>query len=122
MARNNYFSHQSQDQRSPWDRAEAQGISANLENIAAGSSTAQATLDQWKRSDGHCRGMLNPNTRLFGIGWGYDAGSTYRHYWTQMMSFSREMPEKACYPISALEAAVSEEEGFRAIGEPAIRP
>merc|ERR1712232_274013 len=52
MADKNYFSHTSKDGRSPWDRARAQGASASGENIAAGSSTAQAVLEQWKKSNG----------------------------------------------------------------------
>lgn len=86
MADNNYFSHDSKDGRSPWDRARAQGINANAENIAAGSSTASGTLNQWKQSDGHCRNMMNPSYTIFAVGYAYNAGSRYRHYWTQMLT------------------------------------
>ncbi|CAE7715080.1 ykwD, partial [Symbiodinium sp. CCMP2456] len=95
---NNYFSHYSQDGRSPWDRARAQGISANAENIAAGNSGATATLRQWQNSDGHCKNMMNSRHKLFGIGWAYDASSTYRHYWTQMLSSTSESADRSCYP------------------------
>lgn len=96
MADNNYFSHDSQDGRSPWDRASAQGISANAENIAAGSSTASGTLTQWKNSDGHCRNMMNPSFTLFAVGYGYNADSSYRHYWTQMLKSGSSGLDTSC--------------------------
>jgi len=102
MADNNYFDHSSQDGRSPWDRAEAQGISANAENIAAGRSGAQETLDQWKGSDGHCRNMMNPDNKLFAVGYGYNSASTYRHYWTQMFKRQEVSLDKSCYPSSPM--------------------
>mmetsp|Transcript_112919 Transcript_112919/g.326188 ORF Transcript_112919/g.326188 Transcript_112919/m.326188 type:complete len:448 (+) Transcript_112919:66-1409(+) len=103
MADNGYFSHYSQNGDSPWDRAAAQGTSANAENIAAGSSTALATLEQWKQSDGHCVNMLNSNYEVMGVGYGYNAESYYRHYWTQMFRNTGEV-ETWCYPAGALEA------------------
>lgn len=84
MGEQRYFSHTSKDGRSPWARAEAQGVSASGENIAAGNSGAQAVLDQWANSDGHCRNMMNPSQRVIGIGRAYVSGSPYRYYWTQM--------------------------------------
>jgi hypothetical protein len=97
MADRNYFAHNSQDGRSPWDRANQQGISANGENIAAGSSTAQGTLNQWKNSDGHCRNIMNPSFSLFAVGYGFNSASTYRHYWTQMFKTSDVSLDESCY-------------------------
>jgi len=92
MADNDYFSHDSQDGRSPWDRAEAQGISANAENIAAGNPSAQATLDQWKRSDGHCNNMMNPSAKLVGVARGENSDRSLRYYWTQMFAAEGQKP------------------------------
>jgi len=97
MADQSYFSHTSSDGRSPWARASAQGINANAENIAAGSSTAEAVLEQWKRSDGHCKNMLNPTMKLFAVGYGYSEGSPYRHYWTQMFSSGDAPVDDSCH-------------------------
>ena len=58
MANQAYFDHTSLDGRSPWDRAAAQGIQANGENIAAGASSAADVLVQWQGSDGHCNNMM----------------------------------------------------------------
>jgi uncharacterized protein YkwD len=99
MAAQGYFSHSSQDGRSPWQRAEEQGTSANGENIAAGSGTAAGVLEQWKRSDGHCRNMMKKDSKVAGVGYG--AGGPYRHYWTQMFSDSDTSDlDTTCYPSS----------------------
>jgi len=103
MADRNYFSHTSLSGLSPWQRATAQGISANAENIAAGGSTASSTLEQWKTSDGHCLNMMSSNMKLFGIGYGYNAGSTYRHYWTEMLKIDDVPLDESCYPISGMD-------------------
>jgi len=102
MADQAYFSHDSQDGRSPWDRAEAQGIRANGENIAAGRGTAQEVLEQWKNSDGHCRNMGNPAFKLFAVGYGFNAGSPFRHYWTQMFKTQEVDLDKSCYPTESM--------------------
>lgn len=96
MADQNYFSHTSLDGRSPWARASAQGISANGENIAAGRSSASGVLEQWKNSDGHCKNMMNPNNRMFAVGYGYSSSSSYKHYWTQMLRRSLVDADESC--------------------------
>lgn len=101
MADNNFFSHFSPDARSPWDRAEAQGISANAENIAAGASSAQAALEQWKTSNGHCENMMNPDMKLFAIGYAFAASSRFKHLWTQMLSANIVPLDTSCYPSGA---------------------
>lgn len=102
MGAQNYFSHTSLDGRSPWDRAEAQGIRANGENIAAGRSSPSGVLDQWKNSDGHCKNMMNSNFKVFAVGYAYDSSSRYRHYWTQMFKSSDVSDlDTSCYPTTA---------------------
>lgn len=95
MAAKNYFSHNSKDGRSPWARAEAEGINAHGENIAAGSGSAAGTLEQFKKSDGHCQNMLNSDFKMMAAG--YSAGGRYGHYWTQMYTFESD-PDTTCYP------------------------
>jgi len=89
MADNKYFSHTSQDGKSPWDRAP----SAYAENIAQGSSTAKQALDQWKNSDAHCKNIGDPTYKSFGVG-------QYKGYWTQMFGMSAGT-DKSCYPSGA---------------------
>jgi len=95
MADQDYFDHTSLDGRSPWQRASAQGTSANGENIAAGSSNPH---QQWAESDGHCRNMMNRNFKSVAIGRGYNGASSYGVYWTQMFSYNDPKAEHTdCY-------------------------
>ena len=84
MATKNYFSHTDSLGRDPFQRMNAFGYNYSYagENIAAGNSGAQATFNQWQGSPGHNQNMLNPNYKAIGIGRAYNAGSSYRYYWT----------------------------------------
>ena len=85
MATRNYFSHTSLDGKSPFDRMRAAGynFSAAAENIAAGNAAAADTVKQWLNSPGHCANLMSATYVDTGIGYGYSATSTYKHYWTQ---------------------------------------
>jgi uncharacterized protein YkwD len=54
------------------------------ENIAAGSSTAEATFNQWKNSPGHWKAVINPSYTHIGVGIGYEPDSEYKYYWEQI--------------------------------------
>ncbi len=85
MADKNYFSHTGLDGTSPFDRMKAAGYSGTTmgENIAAGYGTAKQTVQQWMDSPGHCENIMNPAYTHLGVGYAYNASSTYKHYWTQ---------------------------------------
>jgi uncharacterized protein YkwD len=86
MAANNYFSHTSLDGRTLAQRIGQAGYAGGFplaENIAAGPSTAQAVVDGWMQSTGHCENIMNSGLRVIGIGYAFNQSSTYRHYWTQ---------------------------------------
>lgn len=52
------------------------------ENIAAGSTTAAATMDQWMNSDGHRENLLNSRWSTIGVGaFSVEGGPTY---WVQL--------------------------------------
>jgi len=57
------------------------GSSANSENIAAGSETAEGTYDQWFTSKGHYDNMFNKQSEKVGIGVGYNENSPLKFYW-----------------------------------------
>mmetsp|Transcript_91222 Transcript_91222/g.294867 ORF Transcript_91222/g.294867 Transcript_91222/m.294867 type:complete len:480 (-) Transcript_91222:428-1867(-) len=101
MADNEYFSHSSKDGRSPWDRAAAQGTSANGENIAAGDGLAQGVLEHWKNSDSHCKNMMSPGFKAIGVGHGQGVG-VCRHYWTLIFTNSDVVDDTSCYPAASL--------------------
>ena len=85
MAANNYFSHTSLDGRTFDQRIRDAGYTGSGplgENIAAGQSSPQSVVNGWMGSPGHCRNIMDPAFRAIGVGYAYEAGSTYRHYWT----------------------------------------
>jgi uncharacterized protein YkwD len=85
MAANNYFSHTSLDGRTFDQRIRDAGYTGSGplgENIAAGQSSPQSLVGGWMGSPGHCRNIMDPDFRATGVGYAYDTGATYRHYWT----------------------------------------
>lgn len=54
------------------------------ENIAAGSSTAEATFEQWKNSPSHWANIMNENYTHIGVGVAYAPGTEYGWYWEQL--------------------------------------
>ncbi len=84
MADNNYFSHTSLDGRTLSTRVTAAGYawSSVGENIAAGYSTVQQTVDAWMASDGHCANLMNARFTHYGLACARNDASTYRTYWT----------------------------------------
>jgi uncharacterized protein YkwD len=85
MATHNYFSHDSRDGSSPFDRIKAAGYSftAAAENIAAGSTTAAGVMDQWMNSAGHKANILNCTYVDLGVGFANGVNADYPTYWTQ---------------------------------------
>ncbi len=87
MACNGFFSHTGSDGSSPFDRILAQGYSYSYagENIYAGSgpyNTAQAAFEGWLNSPAHYAIMMSPNFTEVGIGYQYNAASSYGGYFT----------------------------------------
>lgn len=78
-----HFAHERPDGSSCFtlvrDRNHAMG-----ENIAAGSATPSAVVDQWIQSPGHKANMLDKRFKELGVGHSYKEGSAYGHYWIQM--------------------------------------
>ena len=85
MARNNFMSHTGSDGSSPFDRMSRAGISFSTaaENVAAGYQTPESVVAGWMSSPGHRNNILNSGLTHLGVGYVYNSGSYYRHYWTQ---------------------------------------
>ena len=83
MAKNDYFSHDSQDGRSPFDRMKNAGysFSAAAENIAMGQLTPSDVMTAWMNSAGHKANILNCTYTQIGIGIAKDKNGA--PYWTQ---------------------------------------
>ena len=88
MASKNYFSHTSLNGRTFSQRITAAGYSWRTagENIAAGYATPEAVVQGWLQSPGHCANIMNPAFKDLGVGYGYGAASSYKHYWVQDFS------------------------------------
>ncbi|MCP4576669.1 MAG: hypothetical protein GY846_10350 [Deltaproteobacteria bacterium] len=80
-----YCSHTGAGGSSPSERMTDAGYNWNFaaENVACGFSTAQAAHNAWMNSPGHRDNILNATPCDIGVGYFYDAGSTYGYYWTQ---------------------------------------
>lgn len=85
MASRDFFSHTSPDGSSPGDRIEAEGYNWRSygENIAAGQSSAAEVVRSWLASAGHCANLMSRSFTEIGLGYAYDADSTYGRYWVQ---------------------------------------
>ena len=90
MVSKSYFSHTSPSGGTMVSRVKATGYvySTIGENIAAGSSTADATMTQWMNSPGHRANILNPKFRELGVGYA-PSNDQYRYYWTQVFGTAR---------------------------------
>ncbi|HMI91360.1 MAG TPA: CAP domain-containing protein [Polyangiales bacterium] len=71
MGRAMYFNHVSEDGRSPFDRMREAGFRgcAMGENIAAGQPTPSSVMDDWLKSPGHCKNILEPSFEQLGVGY-----------------------------------------------------
>ncbi|AQS67335.1 CAP domain-containing protein [Streptomyces pactum] len=85
MAEGGFFDHTDPSGATPWDRAEAAGIS-NLggENIARGQADAQAVMDAWMDSPGHRANILNCDFQTLGVGVHFGSGGPW---WTQNFGY-----------------------------------
>jgi uncharacterized protein YkwD len=84
MARHDWFDHEAPGGAGPGERISAAGYRWSRwgENIAAGYDGVLETVAAWLDSPGHCRTLMG-SYRHVGLGYAYDAGSTYGHYWVQ---------------------------------------
>ncbi|MDP8235426.1 MAG: CAP domain-containing protein, partial [Candidatus Erginobacter occultus] len=101
MGQQDFFDHDNPNTGStPGSRMTAAGYNWNscAENIAAGNSTAAATMQQWMDSTGHRNNILNQVRCDLGVGYYYlqnDPGTyQYHYYWTQ--NFGRRMGVSTC--------------------------
>jgi uncharacterized protein YkwD len=85
MAVRDYFEHSSPEGHGPSERAVAAGYASRFvaENIAAGQVDPAAVVADWVASPGHCVNLMDPRYRVLGVGYYYEAGDRFGHYWTQ---------------------------------------
>ena len=78
-----FFDHVNPAGLSPFDRAEAAGLSARAENIARGQRDAAAVMDAWMSSSGHRSNILDCGLTRLGVGIA-DGGTG--PWWTQLFA------------------------------------
>jgi uncharacterized protein YkwD len=85
MAVHGFFDHTGSDGSSPFERMEREGyvFRQAAENIAAGYTSAESVVAGWEESPGHRENILDCSLTEVGVGYTFDAGSAYGHYWTQ---------------------------------------
>ncbi|MGD8604842.1 MAG: CAP domain-containing protein [Anaerolineales bacterium] len=83
MADNNFFSHTGSDGSTFDERISAAGYTwySAAENIAAGYPDAASVVQGWMNSPGHRANILGDYEHI-GVGYAYNAGSTYGRYYT----------------------------------------
>ncbi|WP_278236329.1 CAP domain-containing protein [Isoptericola sp. AK164] len=82
MRSRDYFDHTDPDGRTPWDRADAAGVSGlAAENIARGQPDAAAVVEAWMDSPGHRANILECSHTRHGLGTVAGAGGPW---WTQL--------------------------------------
>jgi uncharacterized protein YkwD len=83
MGSANFFGHIGPDGSAPRSRLTAAGYRGAYkgEALSAGQGTPQAALNALLASPPHAAILLEPTAIEVGVGYAYQAGSTYGHYW-----------------------------------------
>ncbi|UUZ63343.1 CAP domain-containing protein [Polaromonas sp. P1-6] len=91
MARHNYFSHSGRDGSHVAERASRTGYPwrAIGENIAAGQMQADAAVQGWLNSPGHCANLMSPTYTEMGAAFAVNSRSSAGIYWVQVFGAAR---------------------------------
>lgn len=91
MARYSYFSHTGRDGSGVDDRASRAGYPwrAIGENIAAGQTQAEAAVQGWIKSPGHCANLMAPAYTEMGAAFAVNTSSSAGIYWVQVFGSTR---------------------------------
>jgi uncharacterized protein YkwD len=91
MARHSYFSHTGRDGSNVTDRASRAGYAwrAVGENIAAGQMQADAAVQGWLNSPGHCANLMAPAYTEMGAAFAVNTNSSAGIYWVQVFGATR---------------------------------
>lgn len=91
MANKDFFEHEGSDGSKVGDRATRVGYSWRTagENIAIGVPTAEAVVQGWLDSPGHCANMMSPAFTEMGIAFAVNRKSGPAIYWTQVFAAPR---------------------------------
>ncbi|MGR6807654.1 CAP domain-containing protein [Sphaerotilus natans] len=87
MAGSNYFDHVGLDGSTPASRARRAGYASDQvsENIGAGYASAEAALQGWLASTGHCSNLMNANVQDVALACTPSSTARYGSYWVLML-------------------------------------
>lgn len=85
MADNDYFDHNDQEGRTPFDRMREAGFDgcAMGENIAQGQPTPAEVVQGWLQSPGHCANIRQPMFDALGVGYAAASDASTPPVWVQ---------------------------------------
>ena len=91
MARHSYFEHTGRDGSRVSERASRAGYPwrAIGENIAAGQMQADAVVQGWLNSPGHCANLMSPTYTEMGAAFAVNNSSSAGIYWVQVFGAAR---------------------------------
>ncbi len=91
MAQHSYFSHTGRDGSQVGARATRAGYAWRQigENIAAGQMRADAAVDGWLKSPGHCMNLMRPQYTEMGLAYAVNLTSENSIYWVQVFGAPR---------------------------------
>ncbi len=91
MAKKKFFEHRGSDGSAVGDRVTRAGYVWRSvgENIAIGSQTAEAVVQGWLASPGHCANIMSPAFSEMGLAFVVDRNSEAGIYWTQVFATPR---------------------------------
>ena len=91
MARTGRMAHEGSDGSTAAQRVARAGYPWRTvaENVAAGQRSAEAVVETWLLSPGHCENLMNPDVREMGIGYAFEAASPKGTYWAQVFAVRR---------------------------------
>jgi uncharacterized protein YkwD len=91
MARTGRMAHEGSDGSTAAERVTRAGYAWRTvaENVAAGDRTAEAVVQTWLASPGHCANLMNPDVREMGIAYAFEASSPKGTYWAQVFATRR---------------------------------
>lgn len=94
MAQHDFFEHEGSDGSTVGVRASRAGYAWRTigENIAAGSTGADAVVSGWLNSPGHCANIMAPSFSEMGVAFATAPKSKAFIYWSQV--FGTPMPQK----------------------------
>lgn len=91
MARRNYFEHKGRDGSQPADRITRTGYRWRVvgENLAAGITTPEETVEGWVSSPHHCANLMDGRFTQMGVAYAVDETADMAIYWTQVFALPR---------------------------------